>query len=296
MDYEDYYELLGVAPGASTSEIKKAFRKMVKKNHPDVSPNKKKAEEKFKRIYKAYEVLSDADKRRQYHQQWQRQQSDQQQQQSNQQQQQQQSDRQQQYDQQSNQQQWQNNQQQREQQYNKRQQQQQQSDQQSNQQQWQSSQQQQQYSYQQQQYYDHFSYYRQYWQEQKYYQRPYPHPNDVSPSEMASMGVKARTAGVFAYLFGWISGIIILMIERENRFVRFHAAQSIILFGSLNALPWLIQLWIPDVWFVLSSYLFLIGFAFWSLLMVSAYNGRYCKLSIVGDYAEKLVNRMSKHP
>src|SRR5581483_5476919 len=158
-----------------------------------------------------------------------------------------------------------------------------------------SYQQQQQYSYQQQQYYDQSRYQRQHEQEQKYYQRPYPHPNDVSPSEMASMGVKTRTAGVFAYLFGWISGIIILMIEKENRFVRFHAAQSIILFGSLNALPWIIQQWNPDVLSVVSPYLFLLWVGFWILLMISAYHGRYCKLSIVGDCAEALVNLMSKH-
>ena len=283
MDYEDYYELLGVAPGASTSEIKKAFRKKVKKFHPDVNPNKKKAEEEFKQIYKAYEVLSDASKRRHYHQQYQ-QWHQQQRQQSDQQNQQRQSNQQQQR---------QSNQQQQSNQQHSYQQQQQQH---SNQQKQQNNQQQHQQSYQQQQYYDQSRYWRQYWQEQKYYQRPYPHPNDVSPSEMASMGVKARTAGVFAYLLGWISGIIILMIERENRFVRFHAAQSILLFGSLNALPWIIQLWSPDVLSAVNPYLFLLGFGFWSLLIVSAYHGRYCKLSIVGDYAEALVNRMSKHP
>ena len=66
MDYKDYYKILGVARGASADEIKKAFRKLARKYHPDVNPGDKKAEEKFKEINEAYEVLSDADKRKKY--------------------------------------------------------------------------------------------------------------------------------------------------------------------------------------------------------------------------------------
>lgn len=66
MDYKDYYKILGVARGASSDEIKKAFRKLARKHHPDVNPGDKRAEEKFKEINEAYEVLSDPDKRRKY--------------------------------------------------------------------------------------------------------------------------------------------------------------------------------------------------------------------------------------
>src|SRR6266700_3845760 len=66
MDYKDYYKVLGVARTASADDIKKAFRKLARKYHPDVNPGDKKSEAKFKEINEAYEVLSDSDKRRKY--------------------------------------------------------------------------------------------------------------------------------------------------------------------------------------------------------------------------------------
>lgn len=64
----DYYEVLGVSRGASAEDIKKAFRTMAKKYHPDANPNNKEAEEKFKEINEAYEVLSDSQKKAAYDQ------------------------------------------------------------------------------------------------------------------------------------------------------------------------------------------------------------------------------------
>ncbi len=64
--YKDYYEVLGVPRSASDADIKKAFRKLAREFHPDVAKNKKQAEEKFKEINEAYEVLGDPVKRKKY--------------------------------------------------------------------------------------------------------------------------------------------------------------------------------------------------------------------------------------
>ena len=66
MEFKDYYAVLGVPKTASESEIKKAYRKLARKHHPDLNPGDKAAEAKFKDINEANEVLSDADKRRKY--------------------------------------------------------------------------------------------------------------------------------------------------------------------------------------------------------------------------------------
>ncbi|NQU29125.1 MAG: DnaJ domain-containing protein [Anaerolineae bacterium] len=77
MDFKDYYEILGVAPSAEKKVIKQTYRQLAKEYHPDVNPGNDEAEEKFKTINEAYQVLSDAKQRKKYdqlrvqYQQWQ---------------------------------------------------------------------------------------------------------------------------------------------------------------------------------------------------------------------------------
>ena len=78
MDFKDYYEILGVPPNAEQKVIQQTFRQLARKYHPDVNPGNSEAEEKFKTINEAYQVLSNAEQRKKYddlraqYQQWQR--------------------------------------------------------------------------------------------------------------------------------------------------------------------------------------------------------------------------------
>ena len=66
MEFRDYYKVLGVDRKASEAEIKSAYRKLARKFHPDVNPNNKEAEAKFKELNEAYQVISDPEKRKKY--------------------------------------------------------------------------------------------------------------------------------------------------------------------------------------------------------------------------------------
>jgi curved DNA-binding protein len=68
MDYKDYYKTLGILPEADEKAIRQAFRQLARKVHPDVNPGNKEAEEKFKTINEAYQVLSDVEQRKKYDQ------------------------------------------------------------------------------------------------------------------------------------------------------------------------------------------------------------------------------------
>ena len=68
VEFKDYYRVLGVPPKATDEEIKKAFRTLARKYHPDVAKDKKTAEEKFKELNEAHEVLSNPESRRKYDQ------------------------------------------------------------------------------------------------------------------------------------------------------------------------------------------------------------------------------------
>jgi uncharacterized membrane protein len=124
------------------------------------------------------------------------------------------------------------------------------------------------------------------------YQQPYgaPYPGNVSPFERTSLGMRARTAGTLCYLLGWVSGLIFLLLERENRFVRFHAMQSLLFFGILNALEWVFS-YLP-FFGPIGGALGLIVFIRWIVLMVKAHQGQYYKLPLLGDLAEQLINQI----
>ena len=101
-----------------------------------------------------------------------------------------------------------------------------------------------------------------------------------------SSGMEENVAGLLCYLFGWLSGLIILLIEKENKFVRFHAWQSIIVFAAFIIVMIVLGI-IPVIGWVVSSILGIVVFVLWIVLMYKAYKGERYKLPWAGDLAEK---------
>ena len=108
----------------------------------------------------------------------------------------------------------------------------------------------------------------------------------------SSTGIDPKVAALLSYLAGIISGIVFYVIEKENKFVRFHAMQSIIVFGALLALH-IVNIAVLGMFLpwglrgLVSAIINLGGLALWIILMIKAYQGEYFKLPIAGDIAEK---------
>jgi uncharacterized membrane protein len=103
-----------------------------------------------------------------------------------------------------------------------------------------------------------------------------------------STGLSPNIAGLLCYVGGWISGVVFLVLEQRNRFVRFHATQSIITFGTITVAGILLGL-IPVVGVAFSSIIGIAGFIVWIIMIVKASSGEWYKLPGAGDAAEKIV-------
>jgi uncharacterized membrane protein len=101
-----------------------------------------------------------------------------------------------------------------------------------------------------------------------------------------STGLQQNIAGLLCYVVGWITGIIFLILEKDNKFVKFHAVQSIIVFGAFSVVD-IVLGWIPVLGAIVSWVLGIGAFILWILLMVKASQGQMFKLPIAGDIAEK---------
>lgn len=101
-----------------------------------------------------------------------------------------------------------------------------------------------------------------------------------------SSGMTQNLAGLLCYLAGWITGLIFFLIEKENRFVRFHAMQSLITFGGLGVLLFILS-FVPILGWLVMMGLYVVGFVLWVVLMIKAYQGEMFKLPLIGDIAEK---------
>lgn len=98
-------------------------------------------------------------------------------------------------------------------------------------------------------------------------------------------GLPKNTAAALSYVLGWLTGIVFLLIEKDP-FVRFHAAQSIIVFGILT-----IVTIIPFLWMI-APLAWIVSFVLWLVLIFKAYQGEDFKLPWVSDLAKKLLKKI----
>ena len=113
-----------------------------------------------------------------------------------------------------------------------------------------------------------------------------------------STGMQANVAALVSYALGWITGLIFFLIEKDNKFVRFHALQSIIVFGAISVLMVIVSIlfqifMMARLYFMfqflslVSNLLWLAALILWIILMIKAYQGEKFKLPIAGDIAAK---------
>ena len=113
--------------------------------------------------------------------------------------------------------------------------------------------------------------------------------------EKTSTGLDENVAGLLCYVLGWVSGLVFILIESENKFVRFHAVQSIVTFGGITIVSIALSILglIPFLGVVFDIVNWIIGvlaFVLWIVLMVKAYQGTMYKLPWSGNLAEKWVS------
>jgi uncharacterized membrane protein len=101
-----------------------------------------------------------------------------------------------------------------------------------------------------------------------------------------STGLEENVAGLLCYVLGWITGLVFFLIEKDNKFVRFHAMQSIIVFGTLTVASIVIS-WIPFIGWVICWLISILAVVLWIVLMIKAFQGEKYKLPWAGDMAEK---------
>ncbi|WP_297163525.1 hypothetical protein, partial [Thermogemmatispora sp.] len=145
-------------------------------------------------------------------------------------------------------------------------------------------------------------------QQQHYYtyQPPASVARAASVLDPTALKMEARSEALLSYLFWFFSGLFIFLVERRNRFVRFHAAQSILWFGGLTLVFAVVRAigLIPVLGSIIlalpiscaTGVILVVGGLSWLFLMVMAYRGSYLKLPVVGDYAERLATLFMKKP
>ena len=104
------------------------------------------------------------------------------------------------------------------------------------------------------------------------------------------LGVTENLEGLLCYALGWVTGLVFLLLEQKNAFVRFHALQSLVTFLGLFIITLVIG-FVPVLGVLVNLLLWLLSIALWIVLMVKAYKGERYKLPVVGDFVEQQLSK-----
>jgi uncharacterized membrane protein len=116
-----------------------------------------------------------------------------------------------------------------------------------------------------------------------------PESSLVETGKNTTSGFDENVAAALAYGLGWITGIIFLVTEPANKFVRFHAMQSTIVFLALSVLTFVLQV-VPFLGMLIAVFFVIpLSAVLWLVLMFKAYQGERFKLPVVGDMAEQRI-------
>lgn len=116
--------------------------------------------------------------------------------------------------------------------------------------------------------------------------------NKVPEPNRTSSGMQQNLAGLLCYLAWWVTGIVFLIIEKENKFVRFHAWQSIFTFGAITIVQ-IILSFIPIIGWILGILIWIGSIILWAFLMYNTYQGKTTKLPITGNLAESQMKQIT---
>jgi uncharacterized membrane protein len=103
----------------------------------------------------------------------------------------------------------------------------------------------------------------------------------------STTGLDPNVAAVLAYAFGWLSGLALWLIERESRYVRFHAIQSTLFFGALALLSLIFAKVIPAASFVGGFVIWPLFFVLWIVFMFKAWKGERFMIPVIGPWADE---------
>jgi uncharacterized membrane protein len=107
------------------------------------------------------------------------------------------------------------------------------------------------------------------------------------PKKKSSTGLDENIAGPLCYVLGWITGLIFFLVEKESKFVKFHAMQSIVASGALTLISIAVSIFTPSLRMVMSPLVSILSIVILIVMIIKAYNGEMYKLPIAGDIAEK---------